>query len=83
MTNKITKEFLFTELSIKIATLDMKIDKVLELLSNQNQFTIINPTIQGIQGEARIQPIPKEWKNTDAFCGSLGSDDEKFLEEFK
>jgi len=33
MTNKITKEFLFTELSIKIATLEMKIDKVLELLS--------------------------------------------------
>jgi hypothetical protein len=33
MTNKISKEFLFTELSIKIATLEMKIDKVLELLS--------------------------------------------------
>ena len=33
MTNKITKEFLFTELSIKIATLEMKIDKILELLS--------------------------------------------------
>lgn len=32
MTNKISKEFLFTELSIKIATLEMKIDKVLELL---------------------------------------------------
>lgn len=34
MTNKISKEFLFTELSIKIATLEMKIDKVLELLSD-------------------------------------------------
>lgn len=33
MTDKITKEFLFTELSIKIATLDMKLDKVLELLN--------------------------------------------------
>lgn len=33
MTNKITKEFLFTELSIKIATLEMKIDKILELLN--------------------------------------------------
>ena len=34
MTNKITKEFLFTELSIKIATLEMKLDKVLELLNS-------------------------------------------------
>ena len=33
MTNKITKEFLFTELSIKIATLEMKIDKILALLN--------------------------------------------------
>lgn len=33
MTNKISKEFLFTELSIKIATLDMKLNKILELLN--------------------------------------------------
>lgn len=33
MTSKISKEFLFTELSIKIATLDMKLDKILELLN--------------------------------------------------
>lgn len=41
MTNKITKEFLFTELSIKIATLEMKIDKVLELL-NQPEYEVTN-----------------------------------------
>ena len=41
MTNKITKEFLFTELSIKIATLEMKLDKVLELL-NQPEYEITN-----------------------------------------
>lgn len=41
MTNKITKEFLFTELGIKIATLDMKLDKVLELL-NQPEVEITN-----------------------------------------
>ena len=41
MTNKITKEFLFTELSIKIATLEMKLDKVLELL-NQPAVGITN-----------------------------------------
>ena len=41
MTNKITKEFLFTELSIKIATLEMKVDKILELL-NQPEVEITN-----------------------------------------
>lgn len=41
MTNKITKEFLFTELSIKIATLEMKLDKVLELL-NQPELEVTN-----------------------------------------
>lgn len=41
MTNKISKEFLFTELSIKIATLEMKLDKVLELL-NQPEVEITN-----------------------------------------
>lgn len=76
------KQTLYTELSIQIATLEAKVDKLLELAINnqQNQFTVINPTIQG---EARVYPTPKEWKNTDAFCGSLGSDDEKFLEDFK
>lgn len=43
MTNKITKEFLFTELSIKIATLEMKLDKMLELL-NQPEYEITNVT---------------------------------------
>lgn len=31
MTNKITKEVLFTELSIKLAIMDAKLDKLLEL----------------------------------------------------
>jgi hypothetical protein len=43
MTNKITKEFLFTELSIKIATLEMKLDKILELLNNPEvEYQIVN-----------------------------------------
>ena len=41
MTNKITKEFLFTELSIRIKTLEMKLDKVLELL-NKPEVEITN-----------------------------------------
>ena len=46
MTNKITKEFLFTELSIKIATLEMKVDKVLELLSKP-EITVDDIKIAG------------------------------------
>lgn len=46
MTNKITKEFLFTELSIKIATLDMKINKVLELLNKPQEEYVINQDIR-------------------------------------
>ena len=42
MTNKITKEFLFTELSIKIATLEMKLDAILKLL-NKSEITIDDP----------------------------------------
>ena len=43
MTNKITKEFLFTELSIKIATLEMKLDKILELLNTPEvEYKIVN-----------------------------------------
>lgn len=36
---KFTKEKLYTELSIQIATLDMKLDKILELL-NTPQFEV-------------------------------------------
>lgn len=32
MTNKITKEVLFTELSIKLAIMDAKLDKLIELV---------------------------------------------------
>lgn len=43
MTTKITKEFLFTELSIKIATLEMKVDKILELLNTPEiDYRIVN-----------------------------------------
>lgn len=38
---KFTKEALFTELSIKITTLDMKINKILELLNQPNEVVNI------------------------------------------
>ncbi|MNY02429.1 hypothetical protein D3C86_1350010 [compost metagenome] len=67
MTNKITKEFLFTELSIKIATLEMKIDKVLELLSKPEiTFEAPNITINAEHGfhlEGVVNMV-REFNNT-------------------
>lgn len=67
MTNKITKEFLFTELSIKIATLEMKLDKILELLNTPEiTYEIKTPAMTA----ASVQEF-------------LNSDNEKFSETFK
>lgn len=83
---------MYTELTIQISILDQKLDKVLELLSNQQQFTIINPTIQG---ESRAYPIPEEWKTTNVpyyiehgepvgnFKAELQSDNENFEDSYK
>lgn len=38
---KITKEVLFTELSIKLATMDAKLDKLIELAMNPSTVTIV------------------------------------------
>lgn len=54
MTNKITKEFLFTELSIKIATLEMKIDRLLELAVKNDQLLDTEYTIE-------IKPLDVNW----------------------
>lgn len=72
----------YTELAIQIAQLTAKVDKLLELAmkNQQQQWTVINPTIQG---EGRIMPIPKAWKDGIAYCGAALSDDEIFLEENK
>lgn len=103
MTNKINKEFLFTELSIKIATLEMKIDKIIELLNTPEEEYQIAPVMVNLKGQVeRFNDTPPQWPNEshtdylkrigqyneaslleDAFVGSLDSDDEKFLGEFK
>jgi hypothetical protein len=62
MTNKITKEFLFTELSIKIATLEMKLDKVLELL-NKPKVEISNV----IDISDHMQTIPTDEHFTETY----------------
>jgi len=64
MTNKITKEFLFTELSIKIATLEMKIDKVLELL-NQPEYEVTN--VINISDHTHSAIIPTDEEFTEQF----------------
>lgn len=64
MTNKITKEFLFTELSIKIATLEMKLDKVLELL-NQPEYEITN--VINISDHTHSASIPTDEQFREAY----------------
>lgn len=67
----------YTELSIQIATIESKIDKLLELVmkNQQQQFTIIQPT-----------PSPRYSGNDNiAYCSGNagGSEDEQFLENYK
>lgn len=97
MTNKITKEFLFTELSIKIATLEMKLDKVLDLL-NKPEYEIVN--VVNIHDhkhvgvgtfDLEVRSNPPQWPNesrTD-YLKRIGqyneaqSEDEQFTETYK
>ena len=62
MTNKITKELLFTELSIKIATLEMKLDKVLELL-NKLEVTTNHPLLRRCFGQS-LEDVVNDFNNT-------------------
>lgn len=73
----------YTELAIQIATLDMKVSKVLELLSNQQQgyyqkfdkvFSIKDPLKYW---ECIEEGSPGKWEEKNL------SDDEQFGEEFK
>lgn len=97
MTNKITKEFLFTELSIKIATLEMKLDKVLELL-NQQEYEITNVVNIHDHKHVGINDLVREFNNTPPqwpnesrtdYLKRIGqyneaqSDDEQFTENYK
>ena len=51
------KQQLFTELSIKIATLDMKINKVLELLNKPQEEYVINQLVNYTHFDARDPEI--------------------------
>jgi len=59
MTNKITKEFLFTELSIKIATLEMKLNKILELLNSPE--VVIQPPVIDVDGSIDSGFYKRHW----------------------
>ena len=76
------KQQLFTELSIKIATLDMKLNKILELLNKPEAFKD-EVVIECTPTYGTIQPLSEFVRNRDAFAGSLGSEDEQFLENYK
>lgn len=98
MTNKITKEFLFTELSIKIATLEMKLDKVLELLNSPE--VVVQPPVINVDGTVDSgfykrhwidNGLPPQWPNESHtnYLKRIGqyneaqSDDEFYGETYK
>ena len=94
MTNKITKEFLFTELSIKIATLEMKVDKLLELAMKPEQDMVITQNIEYVgvdELDTRRIFNPPQWPNesyTDYLkrigeYNEASSDNENFEDSFK
>lgn len=82
----------YTELVIKIATLDMKVSKVLELLNKPDAEYEIAPTMINLKGQAeRFNNTPPQWPNeshTD-YLKRIGqyneaqSTTETFDEEFK
>lgn len=91
MTNKITKEFLFTELSIKIATLEMKLDKILELLNMPAEVTYeIKTPAMTAKSVQEFLDNPPQWPNesrTD-YLKRIGQyneaqSDESFTETYK
>lgn len=98
MTNKITKEFLFTELSIKIATLEMKLDKVLELLNSPE--VVVQPPVINVDSTVDSgfykrhwidNGLPPQWPNESHtnYLKRIGqyneaqSDDEFYGETYK
>ena len=79
---KFTKEKLYTELSIQIATLDMKLDAILKLLNKPEPYQD-EVVIECTPTYGTAQPLDTFTRNKDAFAGSLGLEDEQYLEEFK
>lgn len=74
------KQELFTELSIKIATLDMKINKVLVLLNKPQEEYVINQLVTHQHFDARDPEITRVVNKAIA---ELQSDNENFEDNFK
>lgn len=72
------KQTLYTELSIQIAVLEAKIDKVLDLLMKPEQVITIDQDIRFVDGKPG---------HGASFVGVIdylgGSEDEQFLENYK
>ena len=77
MTNKISKEFLFTELSIKIAALDMKLDAILKLL-NKPEITLEPLRIKSLK-----DIIPEDIEKARLLFNDIVPTDEDFSEDYK
>jgi hypothetical protein len=72
----------YQELSIQITCLDMKLNKILELLNKPEAFKD-ELVIECTPTYGTAQPLSEFVRNKDAFAGSLGSEDEQFLENYK
>lgn len=82
----------YQELSIQIATLSLKIDKVLELLNKPEPSIEIQPVMINLKGQVEhFNNTPPQWPNeshTD-YMKRIGqynealSDDEQFTVDFK
>lgn len=58
------KQQLYTELSIQITTLSLKIDKVLELLNKPEPSVEIQPVIINLKDQVEhFNNIPPQWPN--------------------
>lgn len=81
------KQTLYTELSIQIAVLEAKIDKVLDLLMKpepyQDEVVIECTPTYG----TNPSPLVRRWSGNDniTYCSGNagGSEDEQFLENYK
>ena len=71
------KQQLFTELSIKIATLDMKLNKVLELLNKPEV------AIQPLRIKSLKDIMPEDIEKARLLFKDIVPTDEQFTENFK
>lgn len=80
---KISKETMYTELSIQIGSLTAKVDKILELLLEQQKPYIVNNDFVNIGEGFDPERVHLHISKSNQFQTTGIIDDETFREEFK